>query len=102
MEGDGCAEVGSHGTVERIAGILPVHNCGPVEALRHATVNNAKIVRMEGKIGQIAVGSHADLLVLEANPLEDLARFAQYENKLTAVIQADRAVRDETALLPVN
>lgn len=74
--------------------------CGPLEALRHATVNNAKIVRMEGEIGQIAAGSHADLLVVEANPLEDLACFAQYENKVVTVIQAGRAVRDDTALLP--
>ncbi|MFI4980997.1 MAG: efflux RND transporter permease subunit, partial [Nevskiales bacterium] len=38
-----------------------------------ATVNNAKVVRMEGLIGEIAAGAFADFVIVDANPLEGLA-----------------------------
>ncbi|WP_323766295.1 amidohydrolase family protein [Marinovum sp.] len=80
---------------------LMIHQevCGPAEALRHVTINNAKVVRMEGQIGQITAGAHADLLVVEANPFDDLACFGQHDNKLVSVLQAGRTVRDDTGLL---
>ncbi len=73
--------------------------CGPVEALRHATVNNARIVRMESQIGQICPGAHADLLVVDANPFDGLECFAQHNNRVVAVIQGAKAVRDDLGLL---
>ncbi|WP_226782826.1 metal-dependent hydrolase family protein [Oceaniglobus trochenteri] len=80
---------------------LQIHQevCGPAEALRHATINNAKVVRMEGLVGQIAEGAHADLLVVDANPLEDLSCFGQHDNKVVTVIQAGRAVRDDVGVM---
>ena len=80
---------------------LMIHQevCGPAEALRHVTINNAKVVRMEGQIGQIAAEAHADLLVVEANPLDDLACFGQHENRIVSVIQAGKTVRDDSGLL---
>lgn len=72
--------------------------CGPVEALRHATVNNARIVRMQGQIGEIREGAFADILVVDANPYDGLECFAQYDNKVVGVIQSGRAVRDDMHL----
>jgi len=72
--------------------------CGPVEALRHATVNNAKVVRMPGQIGEVSEGAFADILVVDANPYDGLECFAQYDNKVVAVIQSGRAVRDDLQL----
>ncbi len=72
--------------------------CGAAEALRHATLNNARVVRMEGLIGEISEGAFADLLVVEANPLDSLACFAQTENRVVAVLQSGAAVRDDRAL----
>lgn len=72
--------------------------CGAAEALRHATLNNARVVRMEGLIGEISEGAFADLLVVEANPLESLACFAQHENRVVAVLLSGAAVRDDRAL----
>jgi len=72
--------------------------CGAAEALRHATINNAKVVRMEGQIGEISEGAFADLLVVEANPFDSLACFAQTENRVVAVLQSGRAVRDDRGL----
>jgi len=81
---------------------LMIHQkvCGAAEALRHATVNNAKVVRMEGLVGEVTVGAHADLLVVDANPLDGLECFSQNDNKVVAVIQGGKAVRDDLGLLP--
>lgn len=73
--------------------------CGAAEALRHATVNNARVVRMEGQIGVIAPGAFADLVVIDANPLADLACLSQHDNRIVAVVQGGRAVRDDKALM---
>lgn len=73
--------------------------CGPVEALRHATVNNAKIVRMEGQVGVIAAGAFADLVIVDANPYDGLECFSQTDNKIVAVIQSGEPVRDDIGLL---
>jgi len=72
--------------------------CGPVEALRHATVNNAKIVRMAGQIGEISEGAFADILIVDANPYDGLECFAQYDNKVVGVIQSGRVIRDDLNL----
>ena len=43
-----------------------------IEILRCATINNAKILRMEDKIGSLEIGKYADMVVLDKNPLEDI------------------------------
>jgi len=73
--------------------------CGPVEALRHATLGNARIVRLEGEVGVIAVGAYADMIVIDANPLADVACLAQHDNKIVAVMKGGHAVRDDKGLL---
>lgn len=40
------------------------------EILRCATINNARILRLEDKLGSIEAGKYADLVVLPENPLE--------------------------------
>lgn len=46
----------------------------PADAvIRSATVDAAKVLRMEGEIGVIAPGAFADLIVVDGNPLDDLA-----------------------------
>jgi imidazolonepropionase-like amidohydrolase len=47
--------------------IMPAH-----EVISHATVNAAKICRMENQIGTVAQGAYADLIVVDGNPLKDL------------------------------
>lgn len=76
--------------------------CGPAEALRHATIGNARIVRLEGKVGVIAAGAYADMIVIDANPLVDLACLSQHDNKVIAVMQGGRGVRDDIGLLATS
>jgi imidazolonepropionase-like amidohydrolase len=45
----------------------------PYEALRAATFNPAEFLGVAGEAGSIAAGKRADLLLLEANPLEDVS-----------------------------
>lgn len=49
----------------------------PFEAIQTATVNPARFLGKENEFGTIAVGKRADLLLLERNPLEDVAAFNQ-------------------------
>jgi imidazolonepropionase-like amidohydrolase len=47
---------------------LPAH-----EVIASATHVAAKLLKLEGKIGTIAPGAHADLIVVDGDPLKDLA-----------------------------
>jgi Amidohydrolase family len=44
----------------------------PLQALQAATVNPARMLKREDDFGSIAMGKLADLVLLEANPLEDI------------------------------
>jgi hypothetical protein len=44
----------------------------PAEALQTATINPARFLHLEHVLGSIATGKLADLLLLDANPLEDI------------------------------
>ena len=72
--------------------------CGAVEALRHCTVNNARIIRMEGEVGEITPGAHADLVILDTNPLVSLDCFSQNANSVVAVLKDGQPVRDDNRL----
>lgn len=49
----------------------------PLQVLRSATVNGARAMRMEDEIGRIVPGRLADLVILDADPLADVANLAR-------------------------
>ena len=61
---------------------LPAH-----DVIRSATLDAAKILRMEGKIGVIAPGAHADMIVVEGNPLEDLSLLTWQGEHISLILQ---------------
>ncbi len=42
----------------------------PLEALQAATILNAEMLRLQAQVGQVKAGFEADLVVVDANPLE--------------------------------
>ena len=68
----------------------------PLEALASATINAARLVGDEDEWGSIRPGLAADLVVLGANPLEDIAN----TRKIRHVIRAGREV--DRSALPVR
>ena len=58
--------------VSREAVVLTTAGLTPLQALQAATVTNAEMLRLEKQIGVIEAGFEADLLVVDANPLENI------------------------------
>ena len=58
----------------------------PMEALQTATSNPAKFFGMEDRLGTIAVGKLADMVLLDANPLDDIRN----TQKIAAVVANGR------------
>lgn len=64
----------------------------PLEILQSATVNAARMMQRQDDLGQVAPGFLADLLVLNANPLDDITVLDRPEKHLLAVFKEGRAV----------
>jgi len=70
--------------------------------LQSATVNAARLLSMDGVLGQIREGFAADLLVLNANPLEDIGVLEGAEKHFLAVIKEGRVFSSRWSKLPVD
>lgn len=64
------------------------------EILRSATSHAAVLLRQEGRIGCVAPGALADLLVVDGDPLADLALLTEQGAHLAAIMQGGRFVKD--------
>ncbi len=54
----------------------------PLEMLRQATSMGAEILMHEGKLGCVSAGAHADLIVVDGDPLKDIGLLAANGRKL--------------------
>jgi imidazolonepropionase-like amidohydrolase len=66
----------------------------PIEIIRSATSLAAKLLRQEGRLGSVAVSALADLLVVEGDPLRDLALLTAQGAHLSAIMQGGRFVKN--------
>jgi imidazolonepropionase-like amidohydrolase len=66
----------------------------PLEVLRSATTVAAELLGLTGEIGVVAPGAHADLLVVDGDPLEDVGVLADAATHLRAVVRGGRVVVD--------
>jgi Amidohydrolase family len=67
----------------------------PAAALQTATVNPARYLGREMTLGTIAAGGSADLVLLDANPLEDIANVRRIRAVFTAGRFLDRSALDQ-------
>jgi hypothetical protein len=66
----------------------------PAAALRTATVNPARYLGREMTLGTVAAGRSADLVLLDGNPLEDIANLRRIRAVVTAGRFLDRMALD--------
>jgi imidazolonepropionase-like amidohydrolase len=69
----------------------------PMEALLTTTLNNAKVLGKEDELGTLEAGKYADLVILDADPLEDIT----HTQEIHRVIK-DGLVLDPEVLLEKN
>jgi imidazolonepropionase-like amidohydrolase len=69
-------------------GLLVHAGLTPAEALRTATINPARFLGLTDSLGVVATGKVADLVLLDGNPLADIAN----TKRIRAVIQGGRVM----------
>lgn len=65
----------------------------PLEILRQATSVAAELMMLEGQIGCVQPGAHADLIVVDGDPLKDLGLMGQMGQRLTHIVRAGEMVK---------
>ncbi|WAT17607.1 amidohydrolase family protein [Aurantiacibacter sp. MUD11] len=65
----------------------------PIDILRAACSVNAEILNENGRLGRVVEGAHADLLLVDGNPLEDISLLAADGEKLAAIMLGGKFVK---------
>ncbi len=66
----------------------------PVEILRQATSIGAEILQQQGQLGCVAVDAHADLIVVDGDPLADIGLLARDGQALSLIMRAGELVKN--------
>lgn len=65
------------------------------DVLRSMYVTNAKLCRMEGRVGTLSPGAFADVVISEVDPIENLSAFQHPDAALNTIIHRGVPVRTE-------
>ncbi len=63
-----------------------------MQVLQGATIHAARMMRQEGRIGQVVAGAFADLLIVEGDPLADITLLAHPAQAIRHLIQGGRSI----------
>jgi len=66
----------------------------PLEMLRQATSVGAEILMQEGRLGCVTPGAHADLIVVDGDPLTDIGLLAADGRKLDLIMRGGEIVKN--------
>ncbi|MCD7061427.1 metal-dependent hydrolase family protein [Pelagibacterium xiamenense] len=66
----------------------------PAQIIESATIVGARLCGLEGKIGVIAEGARADMIVVDGDPFADVTILGKPEKHLTRVIKGGRIARE--------
>lgn len=69
--------------------VLPAH-----EVIRSATGDAARVLRMEGKVGCIAPGAFADLIVVNGDPLRNLSLLTNQGQHMPVIVKSGEIVKN--------
>jgi len=69
----------------------------PIEIIRQATLVGAQIVRMPGKLGVVAPGALADILVVDGDPIKKLELLTGQGEHLSVIMKAGRFHKNRLA-----
>ena len=64
------------------------------DVIRTATLNAAKICQMEGRLGVIAAGAYADMIVVDGDPLKDLSLLTGQGKHMPMIMQAGLMIKN--------
>jgi imidazolonepropionase-like amidohydrolase len=67
----------------------------PADLIRSATSTAARLLQMEGKVGVVASGAFADLLVVEGNPLADIRVLTTPDKTLKLIMKEGQIYKNE-------
>jgi len=67
----------------------------PIDVIRGATCNAARLFNKVGEIGAVAEGARADLLVVDGDPLADLACLQDPDRYLKAIIKGGEFFKED-------
>ncbi len=101
VEAGGKVGLGSHGEVQGLGThwelwMMAAGGMTPMMALRSATIDSADAIGLGKDLGSLEVGKLADLIVLDANPLDDLKNTAQIAHVMKNGRLYDGATLTET------
>jgi Tol biopolymer transport system component/predicted amidohydrolase len=101
VAGGGKVGLGSHGEVQGIGAqwelwMMASGGMKPHAALKAATIDSADAIGFAKDLGSLETGKLADLLVLDANPLDDLKNSAKIAEVMKNGRLYDAATLDET------
>jgi imidazolonepropionase-like amidohydrolase len=60
----------------------------PIDIVRSATTIGAEVLRMPGKVGTVQAGAFADIIVVDGDPLKDLALLGDQGKHLSLIMKA--------------
>ncbi len=93
----GLVGIGAHGELQGLGYHwemwgLDMGNMRPIEVLRAATIDGARIIGIDEDLGSIEPGKLADMVILEANPLDDIRNTI----KIDRIVQNGRLFDGDT------
>lgn len=67
----------------------------PIEVIRSTTCHAAELIGMVGKIGVVAPGAYADLVVVDGDPLRDLSLLTKQGLHLPVIVKDGQFVKNQ-------
>jgi imidazolonepropionase-like amidohydrolase len=69
----------------------------PIEVIRSTTLNAAELCLMPGKVGTIAAGAYADMIVIDGDPLKDIYLLGDEGKAFQAIMKGGVFYKNELA-----